>query len=197
MSAPNPLLSLAEATPIVCEPDAYDLAVKYGFAGSRELHRLAEGIAAPPICLHLEPVIFQGERFKIARQEADQCGAVAAFMFSGRNAGGDIVDAVALDPVTDRAATLAGRIGTLGLPNLTAPRLASPLMVLEIASQWLRSARDGVVILAAELAAEELAGVTLGVEDRAAALALHSRLAPHSRRPLQIVVRKYGERRYG
>ena len=197
MREPNPYHVLAEARPIVCEPGAYALAVNYGFAGSLEPHKRAEKIGAPPLALHLEPVIFAGERFKVARHEIDQRGAVAAFIFSGRNADGEIVDAVAFDPETDRAATLIGRIGTLGLPNLYAPRLDAPLMVLESAAAWLRSARDGVVILAAQLAAEELAGVTLGVEDRTAAMAVHSSLSPHSRRPPQIVLRKSGGRRYG
>ena len=189
---------LAEASPIVCEPRAYALAVQLGFAGSPRLaHRFTSAGLNWADALQVETVVFEGARFKVACHEPDQRGAVAAFVFAGRNADSEIIDAVAVDPATDRAAALLGNVGTLGLPNLYAPRLASPLMVLESASEWIKSARGGLVILNAALAADELAGVTLGVEDRAAAFKLHSRLAAHCHRPLQIVVRKAVGRRYG
>ena len=122
--------------------------------------------------------------------------ATLAFIFAGRDANGEIVDVVALDPAADRAATLLGRVGVLGLTNLRSPRMMPPMTHASV-SGWLRAARDGLVILDERLAAEELAAVTIGAPTREAGRALRARLAPHSRQAPQIVVPQIEERRLG
>lgn len=174
---------LADAAPAVCEPAAYARLVPFGLAG-----HLGTGISWSD-AISVEAVVFGGQRWRPARNLADQRGAVAGFLIAARNVDGELVDIVAWHPETNRVATLVGAIGTLGLASTIAFRIDPP-PVHETIAEWLHADRDGVFIVDDRAAASELDGVTVAVRDIEAATRLRSRLARFAGHPNIIVPRR-------
>lgn len=173
--------ALAAAWPIALDPAQYERAVRVGLAGRETGPRVGR--------VEFESVIMDGQRFRLAQHCEDQRGAEVAFLFPAYDDEEEIADVVAWVPETGKMATLLGEIGTLGLWHLLEPRVL-PLPVYSGLLEWWLRDEAGVFILDDKLAAAELDGVTLAAPDRAAALRLHRRLAPHVKRAPNIVAPK-------
>ena len=76
-------------------------------------------------------------------------GAAPAFVFVARDEFGDACDLVAWAPSEARVAAWLGRASMLGLESLWAPRIMydGALVVHETPREWLRSERQGVVVV--------------------------------------------------
>lgn len=178
-----PSAALAAAWPVVLDPAQYARAAALGLAGK----------LGP---MQFEAVLWRGNRFEPAQHSEDQRGAEVAFLFPARDAEGEIVDVVAWAPESGKTATLLGESGTLGLDAFWESRLTPPI-VHETILSWLLATENGFFILDPKLAVGELAGATVACIDRDAAIRLHSRLAPHSKRLPQILVPESNARRVG
>jgi hypothetical protein len=173
------------AAPVVTDPQQYARASRHGLAG-----RLGD--------MRFAPVIFDGNRFRLAEHRDDQRGAEVAFMFTVADMFDVVSDAVAWVPETSRAATLYGAIGTLGLDAIYGPR-RSPLMVHETILDWLQADEPGLFIIDDWLAAQELSGATVATRDIPAGRRLRARLQRHNRRadPPNIKIPQTRERGRG
>jgi hypothetical protein len=85
-------------------------------------------------------------------------------------------DIVAWDARTGQLASWLGRAAMLGEEKILGWRGDAPLHVYETIPDWLRSHRDGIVILDWRIAAERLAGVTLAASTVEGGLLLKDRL---------------------
>ena len=155
---------------------------------------LAAGVPAPALswtaCGRLamimrERVVFDRGRFDYSRHRPE-CEAVAAFTVPLLGETGDSADVMAWRP-TGPSALWTGALAMAGEEQVFAPRsdLGEALDVHENVVEWLRAGRNGVVILNAARAAEQLAGCVLRARSADHARRLRAAL---TRPPPQIVV---------
>jgi hypothetical protein len=97
--------------------------------------------------LRVDDVVFlEGGCFEF-RRHLSSGNPEPAYTLTARDVCGDIVDIVAWQPVTGRLASWVGRAAMLGTENLYGPRLNEGLLVHDDLLAWLRSFRDGVVVV--------------------------------------------------
>jgi hypothetical protein len=101
-------------------------------------------------------VAFGGAQFAFERHIRQPGEGVSAFIVPARDEFGEIVDLVAWRG--EQLATWCGRVGTLGLQNIYAPRLeCEGLPVAQSGIDWLRGDRRAVLIVNHDRARCELA----------------------------------------
>jgi hypothetical protein len=116
-------------------------------------------------------VVSSGRCFDFASEPE----GTSAYVTVARDWRGDSSDIVAFNQA-GRVAPWIGREALLGAHHVLSPRFEEPLRVFSNIWDWLRSDRDGVVILDWRRAAGLLEGVTLVVADAAFAGALRRQL---------------------
>jgi hypothetical protein len=129
-------------------------------------------------------VIFSAGYFDFTAE--DDSDAVPVFIACARNWRGNAADIVAFD-LAGRLASWLGREPLLGAHHVLAPRFDEPLRVFPDVWAWLRSDRDGVVILDWRRAPALLDGVTIAVDSVEFGQVLRQRL---TRPAPPIVVRR-------
>ena len=90
-------------------------------------------------------VVFGDSHFDFADDDAEH--GVAALIMVARDENGDVADLVAWRPRDQLIAPYLGAVSMLGQHNVGMPRLGEPLLVHPEPLNWLRAARDGVVVL--------------------------------------------------
>jgi len=106
--------------------------------------------------LAADSVAFDGAQFTFERHMRQPAECERAFIVPARDQFGEIVDLIAWRG--EQLATWCGRVGTLGLQNIFAPRLASDcLPVAPNPLEWLRAGRRAVLIVNPDRAKWELA----------------------------------------
>jgi hypothetical protein len=132
-------------------------------------------------------VIFSAGYFDFAEDASE---AVSVFVACARDWRGNASDIVAFDLDGRFAAAWLGREALLGAHHVLAPRFDEPLRVFPDVWAWLRSDRDGVVILDWRRAPALLDGVTIAVDSVEFGQVLRQRL---TRPAPPIVVRSSAE----
>lgn len=112
----------------------------------------AEGLYTATVCFGANGT------FDFPDEVRDPSAAVVAVILECRDEYGGLVDLAAWRPDAGKLALLRGRVFALGQDQVLSPRGDEPLRVFATVLAWLRSGRDGLVIL----------------DFRQAALALHS-----------------------
>jgi hypothetical protein len=98
-------------------------------------------------------VVFDGTRFKFARELDEAAEAVSSLIFAARDQAGDVAHIVAARPSDGLIASWLGRVGMLGQQNLWAPRLGSDAITVHAdVISWLTDERRGVVVVDADKA---------------------------------------------
>lgn len=116
--------------------------------------------------LHVEAVCFlHGGRFEFARNLRDPTPSSLAVIIPARDENDVTIDLAAWQYETDALATWRGAAAMLGEGDLAAPRLENGLRVYPNVADWLRAARDGLMILDAGRARWRLAEERLIVSD--------------------------------
>ena len=140
--------------------------------------------------LQRDRVVMQGDGFEFARYlpRATPDEISAAFIFVLFDCEGQPVDLAAWRPNADLA-LWRGRVWALGEEQVGAPRPGEPLRVHGNVLDWLRTGREGIMILNAPIAAWALRNAgTLAVETREAADKLRDLLTIP---PPPVVVRPF------
>jgi hypothetical protein len=130
-------------------------------------------------------VVFSARYFDFAREDDSE----AVFVACARDLAGNASDIIAFD-LAGRLASWLRREQLLGAHHVLAPRFDEPLRVFPNVWAWLRSDRDGVVILDWRRAPALLDGVTIAVDSVEFGQVLRQRL---TRAAPPIVVRNLAE----